>query len=102
MRSSSEAACSVACVCVDYQAEVGLQLDLQGLQGPLELRHLAPGALEALGARGHVLVQFIELEDATKRSKTVTNTIYVYISIYISIDIYYIIYIYILYIYYII
>lgn len=31
-----------------YQAELGLQLNLQGLQGPLELVDLGAGGLEGL------------------------------------------------------
>lgn len=44
-----------------HQAELGLQLDLQGLKGPLELVDLTAGRLEGLCAAGHHLVQLIKL-----------------------------------------
>lgn len=48
---------------VSYQANLGLQLNLQGLQGPLELVDLTVRGLEGLCAGCHLLVQLVKLED---------------------------------------
>lgn len=50
------------CVC-HYQAVLGLQLDLQGLQGPPELADLTFGRLKSLCAACHLLVQLVKLQD---------------------------------------
>ena len=46
-----------------YQAELGLQLNLQGLQGPVELSDLTLGGREGLYTGCHLLVQLVKLED---------------------------------------
>lgn len=56
--------------CGPYQAELGLQLDLEGLEGPLQLVDLRPGGLKALCARRHLLVQLVELEDTERLTVT--------------------------------
>lgn len=52
--------------CGTYQAELGLQLDLEGLEGPLQLVDLRPGGLKTLCARRHLLVQLVKLEDTER------------------------------------
>lgn len=47
---------------LNYQAELRLQLNLKGLQGPLELGDLASGGLKGLCAGCHLLVQLVKLE----------------------------------------
>lgn len=55
------------CICVygscHYQADLGLQLNLQGLQGPLEVIDFTAGGLEGLCAGCHLLVQLVKLEE---------------------------------------
>ena len=46
-----------------YQALLGLQLDLQGLQGPLQVVDLSAGGLEGLCAGCNLLVEFVKLEN---------------------------------------
>lgn len=59
-------ACACACACVrvracGYQADLGLQLDLQGLQGPLELGDLALGGVQGAYVARHLDVQLVKL-----------------------------------------
>lgn len=56
--------------CGPYQVELGLQLDLEGLEGPLQLVDLRPGGLKTLCARRHLLVQLVELEDTQRLTVT--------------------------------
>lgn len=56
-----------------YQAELGLQLNLQGLQAPLELVDLTARGLEGLCAGCHLLVQVVKLEDIELDMKMVTK-----------------------------
>lgn len=58
---------------VPYQANLGLQLYLQGLQGPLELVDLTARGLEGLCAGCHLLVQLVKLEDVQLDGKMVTK-----------------------------
>lgn len=58
---------------LNYQAELGLQLNLKRLQGPLELRDLTSGGLEVLCAGCHLLVQVIKLEDIKLDMKMVNE-----------------------------
>ena len=46
-----------------YQAVLGLQLDLQGLQGPLQVAHLSVGGLQGHCAGCNLLVEFVKLEN---------------------------------------
>ena len=55
-----------------HQVELGLQLNLQGLQGPLELADLNARGLEGLCAACHLLAEFIKLEDIESDMKMVT------------------------------
>lgn len=56
---------------LNYQAELGLQLDLQGLQGSLQLTDLGFGGLEKLCAGCHLLVEVVKLEDGKLDMKCV-------------------------------
>lgn len=59
-------ACTLCnCICVRilfYQAELRLQIDLQGLKVSPQLADLGARGLEALCAGGHLCVQLIKLE----------------------------------------
>lgn len=67
--------CASAYRDLTYQAELGLQLNLQGLQGPLELSDLTFGGREGLYASCHLLVQFVKLEDM-KLDMRIVETLY--------------------------
>lgn len=56
-----------------YQAELGLQLNLKRLQGPLELVDLTSGGLKGLWAGCHLLVQVVKLEDIKLKIKMVNE-----------------------------
>lgn len=53
----SRALCTLQSWQCPYHAELGLQLDLQGLHGALELGDLTPAALHQLAVGSHLTVQ---------------------------------------------
>lgn len=67
------------CVCV-YQANLRLQLNLQRLQGSLELADLTAVSFDGLCAQLHLLVQIIKLSKEREREVKVCKKKKNYIS----------------------